>query len=197
MVHFFNINSDIFAWVILPVLIFSARICDVSIGTIRLILVSKGYKAIAPLLGFCEVIIWILAISQIMKHLNNVVCYIAYGSGFAMGNYIGMLLEEKLSLGTVIFRIIPKGDSSELISWLQSQNYGVTIVDGEGSMGKVKVIFSILDRKNIEHVLSSINKYNPRAFYSIEDVRTVSEGIFRKNQTARPFYTLSFWNKKR
>ena len=114
-----------------------------------------------------------------------------------MGNFVGMILEERLSLGTIIFRIITKDNSSELITWLQSQNYGVTVVDGEGSMGKVKVIFSILDRKYIDHVVSMINHYNPHAFYSIEDVRSVSEGIFRKNQAPRPFYTLSFWNKKR
>ncbi|MCX6259165.1 MAG: DUF2179 domain-containing protein [Bacteroidia bacterium] len=197
MVHLFNFNPDIFTWVVLPILIFLARICDVSIGTIRLILVSKGYKVIAPVLGFFEVIIWILAISQIMQHLNNVVCYIAYGGGFAMGNFVGIILEEKLSLGTVIFRIIPKDDSSELILWLKSQNYGVTLIDGEGSLGKVKVIFSILDRKNIDHVVSMINHFNPHSFYSIEDVRSVSEGIFRKNQTPRPFYANSFWNKKR
>ena len=192
----FSTHSNLFAWFILPLMIFLARICDVSIGTIRLILVSKGFKVLAPILGFFEVIIWILAISQIMQHLDNVVTYIAYGSGFAMGNYVGMILEEKLSLGKVIFRIIPKDDSSELITYLQSQNYGVTVVDGEGSMGKVKVIFSIIDRKQIDHVINMINKYNPHAFYSIEDVKAVSEGIFRKQQR-RPLYALSFWNKKR
>ena len=197
MENIFHVNPDIFTWVILPLLIFIARICDVSIGTLRLILVSKGFKIIAPILGFFEVIIWILAISQIMKHLDNVVCYIAYGGGFAMGNYVGMILEEKISLGSVIFRIIPKDDAEELIKYLKSQNYGVTIVDGEGSMGKVKVIFSIIDRKFINHVVYMINQYNPRAFYSIEDVKAVSEGIFRKNDTRRPFYTISFWNKKR
>ena len=192
-----NTDSQLFIWLILPLLIFMARICDVSIGTMRLIFVSKGYKFYAPVLGFFEVIIWIVVISQVMKHMNNFINLIAYGAGFATGNYVGMLIEEKLSLGTVIFRIIPKLDSTELIKYLKSQNYGVTVVDGEGSMGKVKVIFSIIDRQHIQSVVKMINHYNPHAFYSIEDVRSVSEGIFKKNSVKRPFYGIAFWNKKR
>jgi uncharacterized protein YebE (UPF0316 family) len=193
----FQTQSDIFTWVLLPLLIFLARIGDVSIGTMRLIFVAKGFKAWAPILGFFEVIIWILAISQIMQHLNNPICYIAYGGGFAMGNYIGMVLEEKLSIGTVIIRIIPKTDSTDLINYLKSQNYGLTIMDGEGSAGKVKIIFSTISRQDIPHFIGMINDYNPNSFYTIEDVKMASEGIFKKNPGGNPFYRLSFWNKKR
>ena len=101
-------DSWSFQWIILPLLIFLARITDQTIGTLRLIFLSKGYKFIAPFLGFFEVIIWLLAVSQIMKHLDNVMCYVAYGSGFAMGNFIGMAIEQKLSLGSVIIRLILK-----------------------------------------------------------------------------------------
>jgi len=107
-------SSELFTWVILPVLIFLARIMDVSIGTMRLIFVSKGMKYLAPVLGFFEVTIWLLAIGQIMQHLDNVMCYIAYGSGFAMGNYLGIVLEEKMSIGTVLIRVIPQKDTSQL-----------------------------------------------------------------------------------
>jgi len=78
-------NSDIFAWVVLPLLIFLARICDVSLDTLRLIFVAKGIRKVAANSWFLWVIIWLLAVSQIMKHLDNVICYIAYGGGFAMG----------------------------------------------------------------------------------------------------------------
>jgi len=177
---FLNPNSDIFVWVILPLLIFLARICDQSIGTVRLIFVSKGFKFLAPLLGFFEVIIWLVAIGQIMKHLDNVVCYLAYGGGFAMGNYIGIYLEEKLSIGNVIMRIIPRTDSPEMIQIMRDKNYGLTMVDAEGSQGKVKMIFSIVKRSDTHEVIEIINKYNPHSFYSIEDVKTVKEGIFPK-----------------
>jgi uncharacterized protein YebE (UPF0316 family) len=178
-------NSEVFTWILLPVLIFLARICDVSLDTLRLIFVSKGIKKVAPLLGFFEVIIWLLAVSQIMKHLDNVICYIAYGGGFAMGNYIGMILEERLSIGSVMIRVVHKSDTSELVNKLRLQNFGITVVEAEGSQGKVKIIFSVIKRDNIQGFISIINKYNPQAFYTVEDVRSVNEGVFRNDK--RPF----------
>ena len=122
-------DSWVFTWVLLPLLIFFARIMDVSIGTIRLIFVSKGFKFYAPLLGFFEVIIWLMAIGQIMQHLDNILCYIAYGLGFATGNFVGIYLEEKLSLGSVVLRIIPRKDTTDLIRHLRDSNYGVSSVN--------------------------------------------------------------------
>ena len=84
----FSSNSELFTWVILPILICLARISDQSIGTLRLILVSKGYKLIAPFLAFFESLIWLLAVSQILKHLDNWVTFVAYGLGFALGNIL-------------------------------------------------------------------------------------------------------------
>lgn len=188
-------NSDVFAWVILPVLIFLARIVDVSIGTIRLIFVSKGLKNIAPLLGFFEVVIWLLAVSQIMKHLDNVICYIAYGGGFAMGNFVGMYIEEKLSIGSVIVRVIPKSDTTELIKQLKSQDFGLTIVDAEGAHQKVKIIFSVIGRENVHRFISIINEYNPHAFYTIEEVKSVNEGVFRRDRS-KVGSAISFISKK-
>ncbi|MCF8230334.1 MAG: DUF2179 domain-containing protein [Bacteroidales bacterium] len=175
----FNTDSEIFAWVILPLLIFLSRIADQSIGTIRLIFLSKGYKFYAPLLGFFEVIIWLLAVTQIIKHVDNVISYLSYGAGFAAGNYIGMVLEEKLSIGKVIIRIIPKTDTSQLLEYMKAQHLGVTKVDATGSMGKVKIIFSVINRKDLKHLIPAINQHNPHAFYSIEDVRSVKEGVFK------------------
>lgn len=192
---FLNADSEIFAWVILPILIFLARICDQSIGTIRLIFVSKGFKFLAPLLGFFEVIIWLAAIGQIMKHLDNIACYAAYGGGFAMGNYIGIFLEEKLSIGTVILRIIPRNEATELIAYMKEKNFGITMVDAEGSMGKVKMIFSIVNRSDAKTVIGIINELSPHAFYSIEDVKTVNEGIFPKRKSG-VFNSISSLNKK-
>ncbi|MDD1699528.1 MAG: DUF5698 domain-containing protein, partial [Methanoregula sp.] len=104
------ISPEIFTYVIIPLLIFCARICDVSLGTIRVIFISKGIKYLAPIIGFFEVIIWLLAIGQVMNNLTNFVAYGAYGAGFASGTYIGMLIEEKISLGLTSVRIITKKD---------------------------------------------------------------------------------------
>jgi uncharacterized protein YebE (UPF0316 family) len=129
----FLTDSWVFTWIILPLLIFIARIGDVSIGTLRLIFISRGFKFYAPLLGFFEVIIWLLAIGQIMQHLDNFMCYIAYGLGFATGNYIGIILDEKLSLGTLLVRIVPKKDPTELIMRLRDEEFGASLVDIERS----------------------------------------------------------------
>lgn len=171
-----------FSWVILPVLIILARIADQSIGTLRLIFLSKGYKYYAPILGFFEVIIWLLAVTQILRHLDNALTYIAYGLGFALGNYIGMVIEQKISLGNVIIRIIPKVDTTELINYLREHNYGLTTIEAMGSRGPVTVIFSIIKRRDIDHVVSIIHQFNPTAFYTIEDVKSVHEGVLRKSQ---------------
>jgi len=193
---FFMQDSPVFTWVVLPLLIFLARISDQTIGTLRLIFLSKGQKKLAPFLGFFEVIIWLIAVSQIMKHLDNVFCYIAYGGGFAMGNYIGMVVEEKLSIGNVIIRIIPRIDTSELIAYLRENNYGVTSVEAEGAKGKVNIIFTIIERKDVEHVVSIINRFNPNAFYTIEEVKAINEGIFKKNRARTIFDNFSFGLKK-
>jgi uncharacterized protein YebE (UPF0316 family) len=172
-------DSWLFTWILLPALIFFARISDQSIGTLRLIFLSKGMKYIAPFLGFFEVIIWLLAVGQIMQHLDNWVCYVAYGAGFAMGNFIGITLEERLSIGTSIIRVILSSESPELIKALKSHNFGLTILDAEGAKGKVKIIFSIIRRKEIATFLKTLHEFHSTAFYTIEDVKTAKEGVFK------------------
>jgi uncharacterized protein YebE (UPF0316 family) len=180
-------DSALFSWVILPLLIFFARILDQSIGTMRLIFISKGLKYIAPFLGFFEVIIWLLAVGQIMQHLDNWLSYIAYGAGFAMGNFIGIKLEERLSLGTVIIRVILTKEAPELVTSLTAQNFGLTLVDGEGAKGKIKIIFSIIRRKEIQGFVNTVHQFNPNAFYTIEDVKSSSDGVFRRNTSKSAF----------
>ena len=92
-------DSSLFTYAILPVLIFLSRLIDVTIGTLRIIMVSKGQKSWAPILGFFEVLIWLIAISKIFQNLDNWLCYVTYAAGFATGNYIGLFLEEKLAVG--------------------------------------------------------------------------------------------------
>ena len=198
MSFFSNFTSDpwIFTWVILPILIFFARIMDQSIGTMRLIFLSKGMKYVAPFLGFFEVIIWLLAVGQIMQHLDNWLSYIAYGAGFAAGNYIGMILEEKISLGTVIIRVILSRQSPELIAELKSKDYGLTLVDAEGAKGNVKLIFSIIRRKELPNFIDTIHLYNPNAFYTIEDVKSANEGIFRRTNSRTVFGSFASRLKK-
>ncbi len=184
-----------FTWVILPLLILLSRVADQSIGTLRLIFVARGMKYAAPIAGFFESLIWLLAVGQIMQHLDNMVCFVAYGAGFAIGNFVGMLLEEKISLGKVLVRIIPKKDTSELVTHLRENHYGLTVVDAHGKDGPVHVIMSIIKRKDIQEFVDIINNYNPNAFYSIEEVRTVKDGVFKSSSRNR-MLRLSFGPKK-
>jgi uncharacterized protein YebE (UPF0316 family) len=169
---------EIVTYAVLPFMIFCARICDVSLGTIRVIFISKGIKYLAPIIGFFEVIIWLLAIGQVMNNLTNIVAYIAYGAGFASGTFIGMLIEEKISLGLTSVRIITKEDPLELMNYLRSHDYGVTSIDGAGATGKVKMVFTIIKRQDLLHVVDIIKQFHPNAFYSIEEVKSVAEGVF-------------------
>jgi len=173
---------DLYAWIVIPLLIFVARIADVSIGTIRLIFISRGLKYLAPVVGFFEILIWLLAIGQIMKNLSNPACYIAYAGGFAMGNFVGMCIAEKLSLGVVLIRVVTRKDAAELVEYLKSADYGVTSVDGHGTSGQVKVVFTIVPRRELKRVSELINKFNPQAFYSIEEVGFVEKGILPPKQ---------------
>jgi uncharacterized protein YebE (UPF0316 family) len=173
--------------VVLPLLIFFFRICDVSLGTIRVIFIAKGLKYIAPVIGFFEVIIWLLAIGQVMNNVTNIASYIAYGGGFAAGTLLGMAVEERLSLGTVFVRVISNEEVSGLVSWLRERSYGVTVADGEGSKGKVKIILSVINRHDLDEVIRGIHRFLPRAFYSIEEVKSVDEGIFPHKRSSLLF----------
>ncbi|MFC1676725.1 DUF2179 domain-containing protein [Planctomycetota bacterium] len=176
------LNSGFYAWLILPLLIFLARVADVSIGTIRLIFISRGLKYLAPLVGFFEILIWLLAIGQIMKNLSNPACYVAYAGGFAMGNFVGMWIAERLSLGVVLIRVVTKKDAAELVEYLKSADYGVTSVDGHGATGQVKVVFTIVPRREVKRVVDLIKKFNPNAFYTIEEVGFVEKGVLPPRQ---------------
>ena len=169
-------SDNIFRLLIIPILIFCARIMDVSIGTMRVIFVSRGFKFYAALCGFFEVLIWIIAITQIIKNLNNPLYYVAYAGGFASGNYLGMVLEEKIALGTVLLRIIIPHEIEELEKYLTQSKFGMTVLEAKGIYGDVKILFTVVKRKELVNILCSIEAIDPNIFYTVEDIR-----YFNKN----------------
>ncbi len=178
-------ESATFTYFVLPFLIFIARICDVSIGTIRIVMVAKGQRLLAPILGFFEVLIWLLAISRIFDNLDNWVCYLAYGAGFATGNYVGMYIEEKLAMGIIKIQIITSKPADLLIEKLLVAGYGITHQDAKGGTENVSIIYSIIKRTELPKMAETIKTYNPNAFYSIEDVKFVSHGIFTEKTESK------------
>ena len=171
-------DGSLFTYIILPALIFLSRIIDVTIGTVRIVMVSKGQKSWAPILGFFEVLIWLIAISKIFQNLDNWVCYVTYAAGFATGNYIGLILEERLAVGIVKIQIITRKKANKLIKNLTEAGYGITHHEAQGSNETVNIIYSIINRKEIQKVEDIIVTTNPKAFYSVEDVKSVNKGVF-------------------
>lgn len=178
-------STEIFKWVILPLLIFIARTTDVTLGTLRNIFISKGFRNIVPIIGFFEVLIWLISIRQVMRHLDNPLCYIGFAAGFAMGTYVGLRIESMLALGLQVLRIITPINWSPLVEALRKLNLGMTIIDGQGAKGPVKIIFMIVKRKDIATVRNLINEINPQAFYTIEDIRVANQGVFPKKNDSK------------
>ena len=171
-------QSDLFIYFLLPLIIFMARITDVSIGTIRIILVSRGNRILAPLLGFFEVLVWVFAISNIIQHLNNIYAYLAYAGGFATGNYIGLIIEEKLAMGINLIRIFSRNNEYEIMNELHKERYGATVVKARGKDDEVNIIYTIVKRREVKHIIEIIEKYNPHSFYTIEDIKYISHEDF-------------------
>lgn len=169
-----TLPPNIAQYLVIPLLIMLARICDVTIGTFRIILVSRGERLYASLAGFIEVLIWIVVVSQVMTNLGGWINYIAYAAGFALGNYIGITLENRLAMGMVTMRVITNKPADELIEHLKQEYHGVTSIAARGVSGEVRLVFSVIKRKDIPFFLKIVKNYNPKAFVSVEDVRTLS-----------------------
>jgi uncharacterized protein YebE (UPF0316 family) len=164
-------------------IIFIARILDVSIGTIRIIFLSRGYKNIAPLLGFFEVLIWLVAIAKVFQNVNTWYSYLIYAGGFATGNYIGMLIEEKLAIGYQSFRVITKRKASTLIIVLKNMNMNATVVNGKSNHGDVSILYIVVPKKRSNELMKAIKTHNPHAYVTIEDVRSHQDGFLSQNST--------------
>jgi uncharacterized protein YebE (UPF0316 family) len=141
----------------------------------RTIFVARGMKVLAPLLGFFEVSIWLFAIGQVMKNLADWSCSAAFAGGFTLGNFLGILLEEKLAMGHVVVRVITHRDAAVLVEALKAAGFGVTLVDGRGSCGPVRIVLCILRRKELERVLGLAKGFDPQVFYSVDDLQSAAQ----------------------
>ena len=169
-------DTPLFTFLVLPLLIFCGRVLDVSLGTVRIVFLARGLR-VAALIGFFEVLIWLVAIGQIMQNLTNPVCFLAYAGGFASGNLAGLWLENKLAVGSQIVRVLLRAPAPDLVTALRARDIGVTVVPAEGRSGPVQLLFSVVRRQDVPVVLALVTEMAPRAFYTIEDVRAVAEGI--------------------
>jgi uncharacterized protein YebE (UPF0316 family) len=188
-----GISPDVFSYFFLPLLIFIARIGDVSINTIRIIYVLGGRRLTATLLGFFESFIWLMAIRQIFEHMDNWICYVAYPAGFASGIFVGMIIEERIAYGKVIVRIITRKDVAQLIAFLNKYQHRYTHVNAEGPDGHENLVFTVLEREMLEHLLGKLKEILPTAFYTVEKVNRAAESGTVVQESTR--WSIGSWLK--
>ena len=173
---------DTYPWA-LPLAIFCGRICDVSLGTLRIIFVSKGQKKIAPIIGFFEVFIWVVIIAQVLSRTNELSSYLAYAGGYAAGTFIGMAIEERIAFGFIKYRAFTTRNGLELVALLNKSGFGSTLVHGEGSVSDIDIVEAVVRRQDAKKVDRIINSFDPKMFAIVEDIRAKQLGIFAKRQT--------------
>ncbi len=167
---------DTHPW-LLVVGIFIARIADVTLGTVRTIIVFRGYRVTAAVVGFIEVVIWVLAAAQVLNNLDHWYLIIAYAGGFAAGNYIGMWLESVLAMGNELVRVISFKRGGHLVQTLRAN--GFKAIDLEGNAGPdqpCEVMLIVEKRRRVPRMLQLIQETDPDAVYSISDVKSVYAG---------------------
>ena len=182
MMNWLNIDPVIYNWVILPLLIFLSKSCDVSLATLRNVFIARNIRSIVPIIGFFEVLLWLIAISTVLGNLNNAACYLGFALGYANGIFLGLKIEERLALGKQLVRIFTKFETTSLVQDLYALGMGVTLMDARGSQGPVTIVFTTLNRKDLPILEAMIQKHIPNSFYTIEDIRKARLGVFPESK---------------
>lgn len=174
-----NSSLPLFQWVILPLLILLARIVDRSLGTLRTILSARGRAKPAALIGFAEILIWLLIMQQVLGDMSNPLYFLTYAAGFGIGTYVGIQLEERIALGEVLVRIVTRDAAIELSAELRQAGYGITVLAAAGRDGPVTVMLAIVRRKDLRRLESVVASFSDQVFYTLEDVRYASRSAMR------------------
>lgn len=171
-------DFDYYNYLGVPLLIFLARAIDTTLGTLRIVMIMRGNRQAVRLIGFIEVLLWVIAIGQIIQNLNNWAGYLAWALGYTVGSMVGFKIEEKLALGKHQLRIITAQPVTGFLEALQKLNQGYTVFDGMGSKGPVKQIFLILNRQNNAEITQLVKQHIPASFCSVSDVMATDSGVF-------------------
>jgi len=161
-------------------LIFSAKVIDVSIGSMRLIFLTRGKKYLAGALGFIEAIVYIVALGFVVSRLDNPLNIVMYGLGFAAGNIVGSYIEERMAVGILTVQVIGANNSGELCTRLREIGYGVTSWEGEGREGMHSVLSITLARKELPRLMNIIDEWDSHSFVTVLDARNTKGGVVYK-----------------
>lgn len=159
--------------VLLALAIFLTRVVDVSLGTIRVLVGFRGYRLLAAGIGFCEAVIWVLAVSKVIQHIDAWYLVIAYGAGFSAGNFLGLTLERRLAVGRELARIISYRPDSALAQELARRGWPVVELHGtRRNQAPVEVMYVVAARRRMPELLKLVHQYDPDALYTITDVKS-------------------------
>ena len=163
---------------LLPLVIFGLRVADMTLDTLRVLLVIRGRKALAWTLGFVQSAIWVVAISSVLRHVDNLWNVVGYAGGFATGTVIGMVIEERLAIGHGHVRVISPHRGSALADAIRASGYAVTELAGRGKDGMVSVLTCSVRRRDVSQVTRQVHNVDPEAFVTVEDVRPLHRGYW-------------------
>ena len=170
--------QDPHAW-LFALLIFALRVGDMALDTIRVLFVVRGKKLVVWILGFFQSLIFVVAISSVLTQLDNILNVIGYATGFATGNLVGMLIEQRLAIGHILVTIISSNRGASIAESLRNSGYAVTEIAGRGKNGTVFELHASVLRKDVPNVETIVLEADPQAFITAEDVRPVRRGFWR------------------
>lgn len=158
--------------------VFVARLTDVSLSTIRFMMMVRGKRLAASVLGLFEILVWIIALGRVLQGLDNPIKIALYSLGFASGIYVGQYLEEKMAVGVTSLQIIPHRQEAtgEMVAALRAMGSGVTVLTGEGRSGPRQVLLVTVQRKSLKTVLKETRQHDPDAFITVLDTRLALGG---------------------
>lgn len=159
-----------------PLVVFMLRVSDVSLATLRMLLIMRNRRLLAPLIGFFEILIWVTAVGIVIQHLDSPLHIVGYAAGFATGNFVGLMFEERLALGLATIRTVVKEGGAELAADLRNDGFGVTEMLGRGRSGTVEVLYSVLPRRQVGRALARIDGTAPDSFVVVDEPRRVQRG---------------------
>lgn len=159
-----------------PAIIFALRVVDVSMGTMRVLTIMRGARAVAAFISFFEILIWIVAAGAVIQNLASPLHAIGYAAGFATGTAVGMWIEGRLALGVCSVRVFSTHSQQELVETLREQGYGVTEQDGRGRVGPVAILHAVVRRRDVRDVTKTVEHYDPDAFVTVQNDAVVHRG---------------------
>lgn len=153
-------------------IIFVLRAIDVGMATVRIVLLSRGRKGTATVIGFFECLIWVVAVSRVISGLDDPLRMVAFAAGFAAGTYLGSLVEEWLAIGQALIRVVTSTSDPRLAPAIRDRGFGATALNGDGMNGEVIVTFTVVPRKRVDEVLAVVRSVAPAAYLTVEETST-------------------------